>query len=43
MMVTDSDKDINTCQFCNESFGRANELAIHYQEKHPGVFRENKG
>ena len=41
-MLTDSDKDINTCQFCNESFGRANELAIHYQEKHPGVFIENK-
>lgn len=24
----------STCQFCGESFGRPNELSLHYQEKH---------
>ncbi len=42
MMLTGTDKDPNTCQYCNESFSRANELVIHYQEKHPEIFRENK-
>ena len=41
-MLSGSEGDINTCQVCHESFSRANELAIHYQEKHPEVFRENK-
>ena len=41
-MLTGSEKDINTCQFCNISFSRADELAIHYQEKHPEILRENK-
>jgi hypothetical protein len=41
-MERDSNENINTCQFCQESFSRANELAIHYQEKHPGVFGQDK-
>jgi hypothetical protein len=41
-MGIDSSENINTCQFCHESFTRANELAIHYQDKHPEIFRNNK-
>jgi hypothetical protein len=31
-MLTGTDKDPNTCQYCNKSFSRANEFALHYQE-----------
>jgi hypothetical protein len=24
----------STCQFCGESFGRPNDLSLHYKEKH---------
>jgi hypothetical protein len=41
-MLTGTDKDPNTCQFCNKIFSRANELAIHYQEKHPEIYKDNK-
>lgn len=41
-MLTGTDKDPNTCQYCNKSFSRANELAIHYQKKHLEVYGENK-
>jgi hypothetical protein len=41
-MLTGNDKDLNTCQYCSKSFSLANELAIHYQEKHPEVYGENK-
>ena len=41
-MLTGTDKDPNICQYCSESFSRANELAIHYQEKHSEVYGENK-
>jgi len=41
-MLTGTYKDPKTCQFCNESFSRANELVIHYQEKHPESYKDNK-
>jgi hypothetical protein len=41
-MLTGSEKDLNTCQYCNKSFSRANELVLHYREKHPEIYRENK-
>jgi hypothetical protein len=43
-MSEDEDKDKNklsadlvssTCQFCGASFGRPNDLSLHYKEKHP--------
>ncbi|HEX6282059.1 MAG TPA: hypothetical protein VFZ67_07500 [Nitrososphaera sp.] len=41
-MLEDNNKDnkfsadlvSSTCQFCGEAFGRANDLSLHYKEKH---------
>lgn len=41
MLTGNTDKDPNTCQLCNKTFSRANELAIHYQQNHSETIREN--
>lgn len=42
VMLTGTNKDPNTCQICNKNFSRASELAIHYQQRHPELYREKK-
>lgn len=41
-MLTGTDEDPNTCQFCNKTFNRPVELAIHYQQNHPDLIGEDK-